>query len=50
VEVASPYFCLPPDFDLTIDKTEKLTSRKVESVFDTLDLKEAKALLDELGA
>ena len=26
-----PYFCLPPDFDLTLDKTEKLTSRKVES-------------------
>jgi hypothetical protein len=28
---SKPYFCLPPDFDLTIDKTEKLTSRKVES-------------------
>ncbi len=28
---SKPYFCLPPSFDLTIDKTEKLTSRKTES-------------------
>ena len=28
---SKPYFCLLPDFDLTIDKREKLTSRKVES-------------------
>ena len=26
-----PYFCLPANFDLTIDKAEKLTSRKVQS-------------------
>jgi hypothetical protein len=28
---SKPYFCLPPDLDLTIDKTEKLTSRKIDS-------------------
>jgi hypothetical protein len=28
---SKPYFCLPPDLDLTIDKTEKLTSRKSDS-------------------
>jgi hypothetical protein len=26
-----PYFCLPPNFDLTIDKAEKLVSRKPDS-------------------
>jgi hypothetical protein len=26
-----PYFCLPPNFDLTIDKAEKLVSRKTDS-------------------
>ncbi len=28
---SKPYFCLPANFDLSIDKTEKLTTRKVES-------------------
>jgi hypothetical protein len=32
-----PYFCLPPGFDLTIDKTEKLTSRKTESAASNLE-------------
>jgi hypothetical protein len=34
---SKPYFCLPPDFDLTIDKAEKLTSRKIESTASNLD-------------
>jgi hypothetical protein len=34
---SKPYFCLPANFDLTIDKTEKLTSRKVESAPSNLD-------------
>ena len=34
---AKPYFCLPPGFDLTIDKTEKLTSRKTESAASNLE-------------
>jgi hypothetical protein len=34
---SKPYFCLPANFDLTIDKTEKLTSRKVESTASNLD-------------
>jgi hypothetical protein len=32
-----PYFCLPAEFDLTIDKTEKLTSRKVERAPSSLE-------------
>lgn len=28
---SKPYFCLPPNLDLTIDKTEKLTSRKANT-------------------
>jgi hypothetical protein len=32
-----PYFCLPPSFDLTIDKTEKLTSRKIESAASNVE-------------
>jgi hypothetical protein len=28
---SKPYFCLPANFDLTIDKIEKLTARKMES-------------------
>ena len=28
---SKPYFCLPANFALTLEKTEKLTSRKVES-------------------
>jgi hypothetical protein len=28
---SKPYFCLPANFDLTIDKIEKLTARKIES-------------------
>jgi hypothetical protein len=34
---SKPYFCLPANFDLTIDKTEKLTSRKVESAPSNLE-------------
>ena len=34
---SKPFFCLPHDFDLTIDKAEKLTSRKVESTASTLE-------------
>ena len=32
-----PYFCLPPDFDLTIDKTEKLASRKMDNTASNLE-------------
>lgn len=32
-----PYFCLPPSFDLTIDKTEKLASRKMENAASNLE-------------
>src|SRR4029077_16385253 len=34
---SKPYFCFPANFDLTIDKTEKLTSRKVESAPSSLE-------------
>jgi hypothetical protein len=34
---SKPHFCLPPEFDLTIDKTEKLTSRKVNSAASNLE-------------
>jgi hypothetical protein len=34
---SKPYFCLPTNFDLTIDKMEKLTSRKVETAPNDLD-------------
>jgi len=34
---AKPYFCLPPGFDLTIDKTEKLASRKMENAASNLE-------------
>ncbi len=34
---SKPYFCLPADFDLTIDKTEKLTSRNTESAPSNLE-------------
>jgi hypothetical protein len=34
---SKPYFCLPPDFDLTIDKTEKLTSRKMEGATSNVE-------------
>ena len=32
---SKPYFCLPSGVDLTIEKTEKLTSRKRESTAST---------------
>jgi hypothetical protein len=32
-----PYFCLPRDFDLTIDKTEKLASRKMDNTASNLE-------------
>jgi hypothetical protein len=32
---SKPYFCIPPGVDLTIDKTEKLTSRKREPTAST---------------
>ena len=34
---SKPYFCLPANFDLTIDKTERLTTRKVESAPSNLE-------------
>ena len=34
---SKPYFCLPANFDLTIDKTERLTTRKVESAPTNLE-------------
>jgi hypothetical protein len=34
---SKPYFCLPANFDLTIDKTEKLASRKIESTPSSLE-------------
>jgi hypothetical protein len=34
---SKPYFCLPANFDLTIDKTEKLASRKIESAPSSLE-------------
>ncbi len=34
---SKPYFCLPVNFALTLDKTEKLTSRKVESAPSNLE-------------
>jgi hypothetical protein len=42
---SKPYFCLPPEFDLTIDKTEKLTSRKLNS--PTSNLEDASSNFDE---
>ena len=34
---SKPYFCLPANFALTLEKTEKLTSRKVESAPSNLE-------------
>ena len=34
---SKPYFCSPANFDLTTDKTEKLTSRKVQSAPSSLE-------------
>jgi hypothetical protein len=34
---SKPYFCLPANFDLTIDKTEKLTFRKIDSAPSSLE-------------